>query len=585
MPKARRFAHTPSAPSHRGGSTNLAGVFAACTLAGAMALPALAANELPATAQPVADQAITAAYLRGTVGFLADDLLEGRGPGSRGDALTRTYLAQELASLGLEPGNRASYHQPFTMVGITAELPPTWTFRGAKGQLEAKALEQYVANSGTQTAVTDLPSSELVFVGYGITAPEHQWDDFKGFDLRGKVLVMLNNDPDWDDQLFEGKRRLYYGRWTYKYESAAAQGAAGAIIIHTEPSAGYGWNVVRSSWGGTQFELPTSEPSPLRVKGWLTEEVARQVLALSDHDLGQLVEAAKRRDFRPVPLGVETTLRFTNRLEQVETGNVLALLPGSDPALADEVVVYTAHHDHLGVAEPNAEGDAIYNGARDNAAGTAAVLAIARAFTALPPADRPRRSVLFLLVAAEEQGLLGSEHYARNPTFPPGKIAANVNLDAPGIWGRTRDVTYIGYGKSSLDAVIETVAKLQGRVVRGDQAPDRGSFYRSDQFSFARIGVPALYIDNGTELLGKTAEEAKALMATWDEQHYHQASDELDASWDFSGMVEDSQLAFLCGLLIANRVDLPHWNPGDEFAAARQQALDALGAATAAGQP
>jgi len=523
---------------------------------------------------------IGAQSLEAAVRFLASDLLEGRAPGSRGDQLARLYLEQELRRLGYRPGAAdGSYQQRFEMVGIDATMPPAWTFRAGDHVVELARSSDFIAASGVQSVRASVEGAELVFVGYGIQAPEYGWDDFKGADLSGKVLLMLNNDPDWDDALFAGNRRLYYGRWGYKYESAARQGAAGAILVHTTPSAGYPWKVVQSSWTGEQFELPDKGQPRIQVAGWTTEEATRRLLAVAGHDLDALVAAARSRDFQPVPLGLTTSLALENRLHRIETANVLGLLPGSDPALASEVVVYSAHHDHLGVGEPDEHGDRIRNGAVDNATGCAQLLAIAEAFARLPVA--PRRSILFAFVAAEEQGLLGSAFYAAHPTFPPGKIAANVNLDAGNVFGRTRDVTYIGYGKSSLDAVIERHAAAQGRVVRGDHYPDRGFFYRSDQFNFAKIGVPALYIDGGIEFVGKAPEFGQRAQQRYESSCYHQPCDEIGADWDLAGMVEDTELAFACGLDVANADAMPVWKPGDEFEAARRAALASAGGAEA----
>ena len=528
---------------------------------------------LPAGALAAAD-AIDPGLLAAPVRFLSSDLLEGRGPASRGDRLAREYLTTQMELLGLQPGAAdGSWLQPFQIVGVEAELPPTWRFHQTVDPSRTatfQARQDWVAFSGVQEPAALIEGAELVFVGYGIEAPEHDWDDYKGTDLAGKVLVMLNNDPDWDPDLFAGERRLYYGRWTYKYESAARQGAVGAVIIHTTPSAGYPWQVVETSWTGTQFELPDRGEERLQIGGWLTESAARELFKLGGLDLDELTAAAKKRDFRPVPLGITTSLALRNRIDRVETANVLGLLPGSDPDLADEAVIYTAHHDHLGIGEPK-EGDDIYNGALDNAAGMAQVLAIARAFQALP--ERPRRSVLFLFVAAEESGLLGSEHYAAHPTFAPGKIAANINYDGGNIWGETRDVTLIGKGKSSLDEVAGAVAEAQGRTLEPDQFPDKGFFYRSDQFNFAKIGVPALYFDTGTRFVGRPDGWGKKTLDAWTEVHYHQPSDEITAEWNFAGMIQDARLGFFCGLLVADADALPRWNPGDEFEAARLKAL------------
>lgn len=513
--------------------------------------------------------------LRAHVRFLAADVLEGRAPGSRGGQVARAYLASQLEAFGYLPaGDNGSYEQRVPMVGVETQAPARWSFSGAKGQLALENRRDFVVFSGLQQDKVVLPVSELVFVGYGIVAPEFAWDDFKGLDVRGKVLVFLNNDPDWDPQLFAGQTRLYYGRWSYKYEMAAQLGAAGAIIIHTNPSAGYPWEVVVSSWSGPQFELPAREEPRVPVKAWVTEEAARKLFALGDKSLEELLAKAKSRDFRPQSLGVTTSLVLENKLSQVEGANVLGLLPGTDEKLKEELVVLSAHHDHLGVGLPDARGDRIYNGARDNAVGCAQVLVMAKALAELP--TRPKRSILVAFVDGEEYGLLGSAYLAAHPPVPPGKIAAVVNFDGGNIFGRTRDVAHIGRGKSSLDAVLELAAAQQGRTVVGDPFPDRGSFYRSDHFSFARIGVPGLYFKSGTDYLGKPAGWGRQMAEQWEAQHYHRPSDELTPDWDFSGMVEDTELGFWCALRVANDPALPQWVPQDEFAPAREQALKAL---------
>ncbi len=529
---------------------------------------------LPPGAQAAA-AAIDREVLRASIAFLSDDLLEGRGPASTGDRLTQLYLASELESLGYEPGGtEGGWLQPVELFSITAQVPETWGFQAGETALELAGWDDFIAGSGVQSATAAIENAEVVFVGYGIQAPEHGWDDYKGADLAGKVLLMMNNDPDWDPQLFEGDRRLWYGRWDYKYLSAARQGAAGAIIIHTTESAGYPFQVVQTSWSGPQFELPAGKEPRVQIASWVTEEAARRIAALGGQDLDRLRQAAKSRDFVPVPLGVTTSLSLANAVERSQSANVAGLLRGSDPELAEEVVVFTAHHDHLGIGEPDAEGDRIYNGAMDNASGCAQILAAARAAAALERA--PRRSLLFLFVAAEEQGLLGSEYYAAHPTFAPGKIAANVNLDGANIHGRTRDVTYVGYGKSSLDTIVDAVAAHQGRVVKPDQFPDRGFFYRSDQFNFAKIGVPAVYLDSGTDFIGRPPGWGVERQEEYEAKSYHQPSDELGPDWNFDGMIEDAQLAFLVGMAIAEADAMPAWNEGDEFADERAAALAAV---------
>ena len=529
---------------------------------------------LPAGADEAAE-AIDGEMLRDVVARLSDDRMKGRGPGSEGDQLAREELIAQLQDLGLEPGGEGgSWEQPFGIVGITSTVPDTWTFDAAGKTLDLAFWDDFIAGSGVQNESSSVREAEVVFVGYGIEAPEYEWDDYKGADLDGKVLLMLNNDPDWDADLFEGNRRLYYGRWTYKYESAARQGAAGAIIIHTDESAGYPFQVVQTSWTGPQFELPAGDEPRLEIAAWTSYEASERLAELGGFDLAELIESARSKDFTPVSLGMRTSLDLRNDVARdTTTANVLGMLPGADPDLADQVVIYTAHHDHLGEGQPDDSGDTIYNGARDNATGCAILLGIAKAYTQLP--EPPRRSILFAFVAAEEQGLLGSKFYAQYPTVHPGRLVANVNFDSGNIWGPTRDLSYIGLGKSTLDAIARGAAAKQGREVKGDQFPDKGLFYRSDQFSLAKIGVPAMYLSGGTELIGDP--DGRAKMEAWTATNYHQQSDELEDSWNFEGMVEDARVGFWAGLAIATGDELPAWNAGDEFEAARLAALAELG--------
>ena len=526
---------------------------------------------------PAAEEAalqIQGAYMRGIVAEISDDRYEGRGPGSRGDELARQYLAAQMEALGLLPGaSDGSWEQPFDLVGLNTAQPGTWTFEGHGKSVELKQWDQYIVGSGVQEDRAEFADAELVFVGYGIQAPEFDWDDYKDVDVTGKVLLIMNNDPDWDPDLFAGETRLWYGRWDYKYLTAARHGAVGALIIHTTPSAGYPFQVVQTSGTGVQFELPAGDEPRSQLTGWIAEDATRDLVAMAGMDLDELREAAFNRDFEPVPLGVTSSLAMDVEVTRVQSANVLGLIPGSDPRLQDEVVIYTAHHDHLGIGKPNDDGDAIYNGAMDNSTGVAQVMAIAKAFKALPEA--PRRSVLVALVGAEEQGLLGSEYYAANPTFAPGKIAANINYDGGNIWGHTHDVTFVGLGKSSIDQIITMIAHEQGRTVKADQFADRGYFYRSDQFSFAKIGVPAMYLDSGTDFIDRPPEWGREQQDHFTEVNYHQPSDEYDPNWNFTGMEDDALLGFWTGLAIANADEMPSWNSGDEFEAVRLTALEA----------
>ncbi|MCI0571840.1 MAG: M20/M25/M40 family metallo-hydrolase [Myxococcaceae bacterium] len=534
----------------------------------------LAASPALSPAEKAAASTITADSIRAHTAFLADDLLEGRGPATRGDALTQAYLAAQFQALGLEPaGTDGSFLQPFDLVGVTGNASTLQVRKpGGKG-LTLQHSKDFIAVAGGPIERASLKDAELVFVGYGIQAPEFQWDDFKGMDLRGKVLVILNNDPEDDPKLFGGKTRLWYGRWDYKYLQAAKTGAAGALIIHTTPSAGYPWQVIQSGWTGERFQLPGEDRQMLQMRGWLTEDAARRVLQLAGQDMDALVKAANARDFKPVPLGVAASTRITSKVTRKRTANVVARLPGSDPKLAQQAVLYTAHHDHLGMKPGATAGqDPIYNGAVDNALGTAMMLDVARAFTALP--ERPRRSILFAAVAAEEAGLLGSEYLAKHLPVPSYRVAADINLDSGNIWGRSRDVAVVGLGKSTLDEPLAELARTQGRVLKPDQEPDKGHFYRSDQFNFARLGIPASFFSSGQDFIGKPEGWGKKEHEAWLSAHYHQPSDELTPSWNLEGAVEDARLAFLLGLRVAQAEQMPRWRPGDEFEDVRRKDLE-----------
>jgi Zn-dependent M28 family amino/carboxypeptidase len=514
---------------------------------------------------------ITAAGLLRDIRALSDDAMGGRGPGSQGDRMARAYLTKRLREIGFKPGGaNGSWEQPFPIVGVTMQHPVSWTFRGSSGEASFRWWDEFIGNSGVQAPKVTIANAEVVFAGYAIEAPEFRWDDFKGVDVKGKILVIMNNDPDWDARLFAGPKRLYYGRWDYKYESAARRGAAGAIIIHTEAPAGYGWNVVQTSWSGTSFELPAHGEPRVSLRSWMTEDAARRLVALGGRDLDALVAAAKQRDFKPIPLGITTSLAFDVKLENTETANVIGVLRGADPTLAEEAMIYTAHHDHLGIGEPDAHGDKIYNGALDNASGCAQVLAIAEAFAATTP--KPARSVIALFVGGEEQGLLGSGYYAAHPTVPVEKIAADINIDGGNVLGRTKDVAVVGKGKSDLEDRLQAAAKYQTRTVVDEPEPDKGYYYRSDQLNFARIGVPALYFKSGQTYVGRPAGWGKEKEAEYRKTRYHQPSDVVTPEWRMDGMVDDDVLAYRVGRDVARGGPLPAWYPGDEFEAKRKAA-------------
>ena len=552
--------------------------FAAAAVAAA---PLVArANGTPAAppASRAADPAalITAAGLRADIAAIADDSTEGRAPGTPGDRKARGYLIRRLEEIGFQPGAAdGQWEQPITFIGLTVQGLDLLRVAGPRGEATFRWGDEFICGAGVQEPRVSVPATEVVFVGYGIQAPEYQWDDFKGADLKGKILLVLNNDPDWDPALFAGRKRLFYGRWDYKFESAARQGAAAAIILHTEESAGYPWSVVRRSWSGTQFQLPAGPEPHLGFRGWLTEPAVRRLCTLAGRNLDSLIAAARSRDFRPVPLGVTTSLAFDVAIEQAPTANVIGVLSGSDPGLSDQAVVFSAHHDHLGVGAPDSTGDRIHNGALDNASGCAQMLAIERALAATRPG--PRRSVIALFVAGEEQGLLGSQYYAAHPTRPLARIVADINFDGGNVLGRTSDVAVIGKGKSDLEDRLVTVARAQKRAVVDEPEPDKGYYYRSDQLSFARVGVPAIYFKSGQTFLGRPAGWGREREAEYRRRHYHQPSDELRPDWNFSGMIEDAQLAYRLGLDILNGATLPAWYKGDEFEAARKRTMAEAG--------
>jgi len=527
-------------------------------------------TNLPASILKAGDS-IKENYIEQVAKEISSDEFEGRGPGTRGDEKTQDYLIEQLEKMGYTGGAKdGGWKQPFKLIGLNTEQPKTWSFNTPKGKTTFEQSSDFILASGQQSSQAELTNAELVFVGYGIQAPEYEWDDYKGQNMAGKILVMMNNDPEWDPGLFEGEMRLFYGRWVYKYEIAARLGAAGVIIIHTDYSAGYPWQVVQTSWTGTQFELPNEGEPTLAIKAWMTEDASKRLLNRSGFDLDTLVKQARDQNFSPVNLGSTTSLTVEVDKSTQTSANILGLLPGSE--LSDEVVIYTAHHDHLGLDDSLEGEDKIYNGAKDNASGVASVLSIAKAFKIAQ--STPKRSVLFAFVGAEEQGLLGSAYYARYPTFKPGKIAANINIDSAQVYGRTAEISFIGYGRSSIDKTAETVAKYQDRTITGDQNPSAGYFYRSDHFSLAKIGVPSLNYKGGSQFKGTKITSFDVLQARYVAELYHQPSDEIEANWRFDGLVEDAQFGFYAGWLIANQRGLPAWNPGDEFEAPRKKALD-----------
>jgi Zn-dependent M28 family amino/carboxypeptidase len=507
---------------------------------------------------------------------LSSDEFEGRAPGTKGEELSVNYLVDQFTKVGLKPGNSdGTYIQKVPLVGITPEPAPLVFKRGAQQQTlkwkdDAVAWTKHVADSAA------LNNSELVFVGYGVVAPEYNWDDYKGLDVKGKTLVMLVNDPpvpdpanasELDPKTFGGKAMTYYGRWTYKYEMAAQMGAAGALIVHETIPAGYGFNVIQGKTG-EQFDLVTPDKNMSRaaIEGWITLEQAKKLLQLSGQDFDALKQRAATREFKPVPLGATASMTIKNKLRTIDSRNVVARLDGSDPQLKNDYVVYTAHWDHFG---KNAEG--IFHGAEDDALGCAALIEVARAFTKLP--SPPRRSVLFLAVTAEEQGLLGSQYYTVRPIYPLARTAANINLDSWNTHGRTKDLTLVGFGASDLDDYARDAAAEQGRVVHADAEPEKGFYYRSDHFNFAKEGVPALDPAGGVEYVGKPPEYGEQVRREWNEQRYHTPKDVVMPDWDLTGVNEDLKVLLAVGYRVAQTDKMPEWKPGNEFRAKREAML------------
>jgi Zn-dependent M28 family amino/carboxypeptidase len=507
---------------------------------------------------------------------LSSDEYQGRAPGTRGEELSVAYLSEQFKKVGLKPGNTdGNYTQKVPLVGITPAPAPLIFKKGSQPQT-LKWKDDVVAWTKHVAPSASIDNSELVFVGYGVVAPEFNWDDYKGVDLKGKTLVVLVNDPpvpdpsnpeELDAKTFGGKAMTYYGRWTYKYEIGTEQGAAGVLIVHETGPAGYGFNVIQGKTG-EQFDLVTPDKNMKRpaIEGWITLDQAKALLKSSGHDFDTLKKQAATREFKPVALGTTASMTIKNTLRTIDSRNVVARLEGSDPKVKDEYVVYTAHWDHFG---KNADG--IFHGAEDDALGCAALIEVARGFTKLQTA--PRRSVLFLAVTAEEQGLLGSQYYSVTPIYPLAKTVADINMDSWNTHGRTTDMTLIGYGASDLDDYARDAAGEQGRVVHGDAEPEKGFYYRSDHFNFAKQGVPALNPDSGVDYIGKPPEYAKQVRQEWNEKRYHTPLDVVLPDWDLTGTRDDLTVLFAVGYRVAQADKFPEWKAGNEFRAKREAML------------
>ena len=534
-----------------------------------------------ADAVAAAAQAIDSDQLLTRINELAADSMEGRAPGTPGEEKTVAYLTRSFQALGLEPGNPdGTYIQNVDLIGY--ESRPTVAFTAGGRTIPARFPSEYVASSRHDRPKTTVENSEIVFVGYGVVAPEYGWDDYKGVDVAGKTILMLVNDPavrssgdtsQLDTAMFKGDAMTYYGRWTYKYEIASEKGAAAAMIIHETGPAGYPYAVVEGSFSREQFDVPSPNAGDrVPVEGWLSLRKASDLIRAAGYDFDSLKTAATRKDFRPVTLNARASFDIDISVRRIQSKNVVAKLPGS--SLPDEYVVYTAHWDHLG-RDSTAEGDQIFNGALDNASGTASLLEIAQAFTTLE--TPPRRSILFLAVTAEEKGLLGAKYYATNPLYPLDHTVANINMDGINQWGSTSDVTVIGLGNSTLDDVLERVLATESRTIRPDAEPEKGFYYRSDHFEFAKEGVPALYIDSGTEYVGRDSTYGMQKREEYTTADYHALSDEVKPDWDLSGAVDDARVLFRVGYVVSQTPQIPEWKAGTEFKAKRDSMMGARG--------
>jgi Zn-dependent M28 family amino/carboxypeptidase len=515
---------------------------------------------------------------------ISADAFQGRGTAAPIEPTVIQYIADQMKAAGVQPGGdvvngQRSWFQnvPLLESQITGTPNISLNENGTVAPLRQGPDIAVLAPLNGAKQV-DIENAPLVFVGYGVVAPERQWNDFKGQDMHGKILVELVNDPDFEAAAgdpvagkFGGKAMTYYGRWTYKFEEGARKGAAAVLVVHETGPAGYPFSVVQGNLN-EKFDVVTPDKNMGRanIEGWITTDAARKLFALAGKDYEALKKEAATRAFKPVPLGVQASMAISNKLRRIESRNVVAKLEGSDAPLKDEYVVYSAHWDHLGVGAP-VNGDKIYNGALDNASGVGTVLEIARAFKQVQP--QPKRSILFLMVTAEEQGLLGSQYYSVTPLYPLARTAANINIDGVNQWGPTKDITVIGLGASDLDDYLRAAAKEQGRTLTPDPEPEKGFYYRSDHFNFAKQGVPALDPDSGVDFIGKPDGWGRKKRDDYTDHDYHAPSDEVKPDWDLSGAAQDAQLLFAVGYRVANADKLPEWKPGNEFRAKRQEML------------
>jgi Zn-dependent M28 family amino/carboxypeptidase len=517
--------------------------------------------------------AITGKEIKSHIAVLADDSLTGRKPFTAGETKTINYISSEFKKLGLEPGNNGSYFQDVPMVEITSVPETGMQITGDKTNISLNYTNDFVASTRREMDTVQLKSSPIIFAGYGIVAPEYHWNDYAGLNVKGKTVMVLVNDPGFksgDRTLFKGDTMTYYGRWTYKFEEAARQGAAGIIIVHQTEPASYGWSVVANSFTGAKLYLQQQDKHMSRCKaeGWITEDAAKKLLEAAGVN-GDIRAIARKRDFKAIPLNLNATLTLKNKLKYSTSHNVIAVLKGSTSP--DECILYTAHWDHLGIGKPDAKGDSIYNGAVDNASGVAAVLSVARQFSQLK--DKPKRSIAFLTVTGEEQGLLGSEYYATHPIFALNKTVADLNMDALGDYGETNDFSVTGKGQNDLDDYVIAYANQHNETVTGDKNPGAGGYYRSDHFNFAKVGVPALDANNGADSKAHGQAWGKQQQKEYGEKHYHQPSDNYSATMDADGMAQIATMMFAIGDKMANETTFPGWKAGSEFKAIREKSM------------
>lgn len=519
--------------------------------------------------------------MRERVRRISADEFEGRGPGSEGSKRAADYIAGQMRAAGIKPGNGKSYFQNVRLVGIKVDPNTTLQVSGGAGAPRSfKFAEEYVATTGAQSGSVSV-DADLVFVGYGIESPLFRWNDYSGpaEDYRGKVLMIMVNDPPAtaeEPDLFGGKALTYYGRWTYKFEEAARRGAAGVILIHTTESAGYGWNVVRTSFGGARSDIARAAGSTepfLKLMSWMTEASARAVMEKAGIDFDGLRHKAATRNFRPVKTNLRVKIDLKAEMRSFESPNIVGKIDGGDPKLKNEYVIFTAHWDHLGIGEPDSTGDRIYNGAYDNASGVAAVIGIGEAIASMRGKERPRRSSYFLFPTAEEQGLLGAEYFSLNPLIPLNRIAGNVNIDGVNFFGPTRDFSALGAERSAIGGLVEEVARERSMTLEGDMRPEQGFFFRSDHFPFAKAGVPAISLRHGDDFNPRLEGEALNFFSNYTARYYHQASDQYYDWWNARAMIQNAELGLAIGLKIANAPAMPRYLETDEFSGADKKRM------------